>query len=107
MSTPSLDPRLLQLDPQDNVCVCVQTLEAGDQIMIQNKSYVVPQKLTLGHKIALREILKGEKILKFKAPIGSAKESIPVGCWIHLHNMQSDYLPTYTREDQQKFYEKH
>jgi len=30
--------------------------------------------------------------------IGSATRDIAVGEHVHLHNMKSDYLPTYTRE---------
>ena len=52
--------------------------------------------LGLGHKIALRDIEPGEKILKFGFPIGSATMAIAAGAHVHVHNMKSDYLPTYT-----------
>jgi hypothetical protein len=29
-------------------------------------------------------------------PIGSAKEEVAAGAHIHLHNLKSDYLETYT-----------
>jgi hypothetical protein len=42
----------------------------------------------------------GDKIIKFGVPIGSATKHIDIGEHIHLHNMKSDYLPTYTLSDE-------
>ena len=92
------DPKLLLLDPADNVLVAIQTLEAGDTLSLAGQRVNVPARLTLGHKLAARAIRAGEKILKYRVPIGSATRDIAVGEHVHLHNMKSDYLPTYTRE---------
>ena len=51
-----------------------------------------------GHKIASRTIKKGEKVIKFGRPIGTATQDINKGDHVHLHNLKSDYLPTYTRD---------
>jgi hypothetical protein len=101
------DPRLLLLDPGDNVFVAIQTLEAGAVLTVAGERVAVPQRLTLGHKIATRAIRAGEKIIKYHVPIGSATRDIAAGEHVHLHNMQSDYLPTYTREDGRTFSQHH
>jgi altronate dehydratase small subunit len=44
----------------------------------------------------LLAIPTGEKILEYGAPIGSATCDIRPGDYVHTHNLQSDYLPTYT-----------
>jgi hypothetical protein len=88
------DSRLLRLDPQDNVLVTLQTLEVGDQVTMDGRAITVPSKLTLGHKLAARDIRRGEKILKYRMPIGSATRDITAGEHVHLHNMQSDYIDT-------------
>jgi len=36
-------------------------------------------------------------------PIGSATRAIKAGEHVHLHNMKSDYIPTYTLEDEHRF----
>ena len=97
------DPKLLLLDPADNVLVAIQTLEAGDTLTVAGQRVSVPARLTLGHKLAARAIRAGEKILKYRVPIGSATRDIAVGEHVHLHNMKSDYLPTYTRESGRTF----
>ena len=50
----------------------------------------------VGFKVARRQIFQGEKIIKWGAPIGSATRDIALGEVVHLENMKSDYLPTYT-----------
>ena len=44
-----------------------------------------------GHKLALRDIASGEKIIKYGVVIGRATADIPQGAWVHLHVMQSIY----------------
>ena len=43
-----------------------------------------------GHKIALRDISRGEKIIKYGEVIGVAKEDIKKGEWVHVHNVKSN-----------------
>jgi len=97
------DPRLLQLAPADNVCVLVKTLPAGETLTVSGKSIAVPERIGLGHKIAHRDIASGEKIIKYGVPIGSATRGIAAGEHVHLHNMKSDYMPTYTLDDGRQF----
>jgi hypothetical protein len=101
------DPRLLLLDPADNVYVAIQTLEAGEVLLVAGMRITVLQRLTLGHKIAARAIRAGEKIFKYRAAIGSATRDIAAGEHVHLHNMKSDYLPTYTLESGRTFAARH
>ena len=42
-----------------------------------------------GHKIALRDIAKGEKVIKYGCPIGTAQSDIRAGEWIHSHNLKT------------------
>lgn len=42
-----------------------------------------------GHKYAVRDIAKGEKIIKYGFPIGIATEDIPNDGHIHSHNMKT------------------
>jgi hypothetical protein len=59
---------------------------------------VAREGVPLGFKVACRVIADGEKIVKWGAPIGSATRDIAPGEAVHLHNMKSDYLPTYSAE---------
>jgi hypothetical protein len=47
----------------------------------------------------------GEVVLKYGAPIGSMTEAAAVGAHVHLHNLKSDYIPTYTHANQTAYTE--
>jgi hypothetical protein len=98
------DPRLLLLHPADNVLTVIATLEAGEHVRVDDHEVEVPKRLPIGHKVAARGIAAGEKIIKYGAPIGSAKQAIVAGEHVHTHNVRSDYLPTVLREDQARFF---
>lgn len=101
------DPRLLQLHPADNVLTVISTLESGDELEIGDARIPVTARLAIGHKVAARPIAAGEKIMKYGAPIGSAIRGISAGEHVHTHNVKSDYLPTFLREDQGRFFAQH
>ena len=103
MNAPT-ETRLLRLHPADNVLTVISTLEAGEEICVGDAVVVVEARLPIGHKVAARTIAAGEKILKYGAPIGSATRDISAGGHVHTHNMKSDYLPTFLREDQARFF---
>jgi hypothetical protein len=92
------DPKLLQLSPHDNIFVARCGIKAGETLIIGGQSVVVETTIPLGFKVAARDIAEGEKILKYGAPIGSARQPVRIGEIVHTNNMQSDYLPTYDRE---------
>ena len=94
------DRRLVILAPEDNVCVICTHLPADTTLLVDGAPVTLRQSINLGHKIARRAIASGEKIVKYGAAIGSATAPISAGDHVHLHNMKSDYIPTYTLEDE-------
>ena len=59
-----------------------------DTFRINEKDNVLVD-LSTGHKIAAREIKKGEDVIKYGFPIGKASEDIPAGARVHSHNLKS------------------
>jgi altronate dehydratase small subunit len=98
-----ITPGLLRIDPADNVLIATRTLVAGESIGAGDGPLVVAAGVGIGHKIAARAIAAGERIIKHRAPIGSATRDISAGEHVHLHNMKSDYLPTYTLDEGNTF----
>ena len=95
-SPTTTDPRLLRLDPKDNVAVATTTIEAGESVLIAGRPVALPDRVPTGHKLALVPIATGGKVTKYGSPIGSATCDVCPGDYIHTHNLKSDYLPTYT-----------
>lgn len=89
------DARLLLLAEADNVLVARSRIRAGSAVLVEGMTATLAADLPLGHKLARRAILAGEKIVKYGAPIGTATEAIAAGAPVHVHNVKSDYTPTY------------
>ncbi len=96
-------PALLQIHPADNIAVLRRSLPADAGFVVAGSVHRLPDALALGHKIALTAIPAGTKIIKYGVPIGSAVFDIAAGEHVHVHNMKSDYLPTYTLEEGKKY----
>jgi len=88
--------KLLRIHQDDNVLIVKRLIEQGETIRLDGEELVYAYAIGLGHKIAAELIPKGDKVIKFGISIGSATEDIPKGAHIHLHNLKSDYLPTFT-----------
>jgi altronate dehydratase small subunit len=92
------DRRLLLLDEADNVRVATSRVRGGEIVLVEGVRVALPADLPIGHKLARRAIAAGEKITKYGAPIGSATADIALGAHVHVHNVRSDYTPTYHLE---------
>ncbi len=94
---------VLLLAPGDNIAVASSDLPAGTEREIDAKRVVLERAVLVGHKFAVRRIAKGERIVKYGAPIGVATQDIAPGEYVHLHNCTSDYIPTYTLDAGHEF----
>ena len=96
------DDRLIVLAPEDTVAVVRCAISKGECVAIVGVELVLDVAVSMGHKLALRPMATGDKVLKYGASIGSATTKIAVGDHVHLHNMKSDYTPTHSLTDAQK-----
>ena len=81
--------KFIKINKEDNVVVLLADGVKGDIIRIDDKEIILLQDTPKGHKIAIKEISKGNDVLKYGYSIGKAKEDIKVGKWIHSHNMST------------------
>jgi len=98
LEVPVTDRRLLFLNPKDNVCTAITPIPGGATLHICGNTVVIKHNIPLGFKIAGRNIATNESIIKYGVSIGSATRDIVLGELVHLHNMKSNYLPTYALE---------
>jgi len=79
----------------DFVAVATDDIQKGEEIvavfMDDDKQTSVRSKedIALGHKIALRNIGKGEKVIEYGDVIGAATKDIATGEHVHVHNLKS------------------
>jgi hypothetical protein len=86
----------MRLSPQDNIAVALRPLKAGESVTLDGAALTIDRNIAVGHKLAARAIAAGEIILKYSCPIGTAIRAIAAGEYVHTHNVESNYLPTYT-----------
>ena len=82
--------------PDDFVGVAVRDIAAGADVpgRVQSSGDVfaldVVENVPLGHKVALRDIASGERVVKYGVPIGEATQDIRVGQHVHVHNLKGE-----------------
>ena len=84
-----------RIHENDNVATAVADFSAGERVTVRFKgegnNYSCKQDVPFGHKIAIADITKGEKVVKYGQPIGTASQDISEGDWVHVHNVKDDY----------------
>lgn len=80
---------ICKINQKDNVAVAVEAIAAGETVENGGVQIVTRQDIPAGHKVALQFIPKGEDVVKYGFPIGTAKEAIAAGSWVHTHNVKS------------------
>jgi altronate dehydratase len=81
---------ILIIHPQDNVAVALRKLEAGEMAVAKETGgFPVMEEIPASHKIALRDISKGEEIIKYGEIVAVSTRNIKKGEWIHTHNLES------------------
>jgi len=103
MQTEGKSRRLLRIHRDDNVLIVVAPISPGARDVIDGREVIFTQNIAIGHKVAARDIRAGDKVYKCGVSIGSAKEMISVGAHMHLHNLKSDYIATYTLDKDHVF----
>jgi altronate hydrolase len=82
----------IQLHLSDNVVVALATFKKGSIIHLDSTTEItLKETVSFGHKIAIKPILKGDKVLKYGLPIGIAIKDIFSGEHVHAHNLKTNY----------------
>jgi altronate hydrolase len=94
---------VIRLHSTDNVVVA--RLPVGIGARVPQENFTTRSQVPPGHKIAARDLRKGEPILKYGVCVGFAAVDIPAGTYVHAHNTEfrefdrdyahgRDYVPT-------------
>lgn len=80
---------MVRITARDMVAVALKPLKAGETVSCGDETITLKEDIPMGHKAALREIRKGEAVIKYGYPIGEATEDIPAGAHVHTHNLRT------------------
>ena len=85
----------LKVNDLDNVAtIFANDISDGMEVEIRDKKgntedVTVIGDVPYGHKIAVKEITKGDQIIKYGEEIGVATADIKKGEYVHVHNLDS------------------
>ncbi len=89
-----MEKQAVVITPKDSVAVATIDLKKGQvaTMFIGEKVLEVTLKddVKFGHKFAIKDIAKGEHVLKYGESIGTTTRDITIGEHVHVHNVESD-----------------
>ena len=81
-----MSKKTIIINPLDNVAVALCDLKKGEV----HENVTLAEDITKGHKFTLRDIKKGENIIKYGNPIACATADILKGAHVHTHNVHTN-----------------
>ncbi len=90
-----MNQRALMHEPGDDVAVATLDITVGAQVQtvtLEGREIGLvkaAEDIPLGHKIAVREISKGQEIIEYGRAIGRASRDIAEGAHVHTQNLKS------------------
>ena len=85
--------KAIVMKPIDNVATVVEAQKRGSEITIdlsgRMQTIRVLEDIPFAHKFAIRDIGRGEAIVKYGEVIGIATADIQQGQYVHVHNLES------------------
>lgn len=86
-------PRVLQIDPRDNVLIALEDLREGDTITINGSTCVLPAKVPCKHKFVTQDRAIGDPVIMYGVLVGRASEPIARGGAVSVRNLRHDSEP--------------
>lgn len=97
--------KYIKIHSSDSVAVALEQLKCGDVLDFYGYEITIKNDIPAGHKFAIKDIPKGEDIIKYAYAIGHAKVDIKTGEHVHTHNVKSNLDALLQYEYKPKFSE--
>jgi altronate hydrolase len=82
---------ILIIHSRDNVAVALRRLDVGELAIAKGiDGFPALEEIPASHKIALRDISKGEEIIKYGETVAVSIRDIKKGQWVHTHNLEGN-----------------
>lgn len=85
---------------KDNVVVALKELSVGEKICVDGLEIEALDMIPAGHKMSIRDLAEGDKVIKYGEPIGAVTKDVKAGSHIHTHNIKTllDQVKEYSYE---------
>ena len=83
-----MNPNTIIVDPKDNVAVALTDISEGETICLPNgEKFQALASIGFSHKVLLKDLSKGDDIIKYGEIIAQVNQDVKQGEWIHVHNL--------------------
>ena len=79
----------IKINKDDNVAVALKPIAKGTTVNVAGTEVTTVEDIPQGHKFVIKEIKNGDPVIKYGFRIGFAQADIPVGAWVHTHNLKT------------------
>jgi altronate hydrolase len=83
-------PKVLQLDPRDNVLIALEDIREGETVTFGGKSWKLATAVPRKHKFVTENRGPGDPVLMYGVLVGRAREAISAGTALSVANLQHD-----------------
>jgi len=90
-------PKVLQLDPRDNVLIALEDLREGETVDFDGKRWTLAASVQCKHKFVTESRQSGDPVLMYGVLVGRARTAIPAGTALTVANLEHDsgtFTPT-------------
>ena len=82
--------KTIKINPADNVAVAIEPLSKGETVNVEGNDIVILNDVPAGHKFLLKDLAKGEDVIKYGYPIGHLLEDHKKGDFICHDNIKTN-----------------
>ena len=86
-------PKVLQLDPRDNVLIALADLGVGEEVEFGGTKYSLTSRVPGKHKFAVQDLPAGASVIMYGVLVGKASQPIKKGELLTLSNIHHDAAP--------------
>lgn len=86
--------KVILMNKKDSVAMALMPIQKDDEVVVVYNDEVITklhalEDIELYHKIAVKDILQNETVIKYGEVIGMATVSIKAGQHVHINNIES------------------
>jgi altronate hydrolase len=83
-----MKPNVLKVHPKDNVLVALRDLAKGEIVSYEGDEYTTQEKIPAKHKMFIRDMNAGDKVIMYGVLVGKTQTSVPAGGLMTTQNIK-------------------
>ena len=76
------------INSKDNVAIAIRKLKKNQKYDLQGDTIIIKDDIDPGCKLVIKNIKKGDMVIKYGEIIGRAIQDIEIGEFVHTHNLE-------------------